>query len=213
MPFYADVPARRTRQVLADGGCLAVVVAAVLAGRAVHGAVAAAAAPAQRFADGSTSLAQRLTDAGDAVDGTPLVGDEVADVLARSAGSASSLARAAAGQHEALLDLATTLGVLVALVPVLLVVAVRAAQRVRWSWRARDARALAASAAGDRLLALRALQRRGGRALLAVDPDPAGAWREDDPRAVRALADLELAALGVRRGVTAAPTSAAPRSP
>ncbi|WP_432512938.1 hypothetical protein [Kineococcus sp. SYSU DK001] len=213
MPFYADVPARRTRQVLADAGCLALVAAAVLAGRTVHGTVAAAAEPARRFADGSASLAQRLTDAGDAVDGTPLVGDEVADVLDRSAGSASSLARAAAGQHEALLDLATTLGVLVALVPVLLVVAVRAAQRVRWARRVRDARALAADLAGDRVLALRALQRRDAGPLLAVDPDPAGAWRDDDARAVRALADLELTALGVRRRVTATPTSTAPRSP
>ncbi|WP_432563796.1 hypothetical protein [Kineococcus sp. SYSU DK003] len=199
MHLYADLPARRARQLAADAVWLVLVVLAVLTGRAVHGTVASAAGPAQRFADGSTSLAQRLADAGDAVAGTPLVGDEVADVLDRSADSAASLAQAAAGQRDSLLDLATTLGVLVALLPILLVSAVRLAQRLRWAARVRDAHRLTATPAGDRVLALRALQRRDARRLFAVSADPAGAWRDGDEDAVRALADVELTALGVRR--------------
>ncbi|PRY10460.1 hypothetical protein [Kineococcus rhizosphaerae] len=199
MPFYADTPARRTRQLTADAVCALLVVLAALAGRAVRSAVSAVADPARRFAEGSTSLSAQLHDAGTAVARTPLVGDDVAAVLDRSAGSAASLARAAGEQQDAVLRLAATLGLLTALVPIAVVVLVRAVQRVRWARRVRDVRALTGSAAGERVLALRALQHRPSRALLGVDADPAGAWRADDDRVVRALADLELAALGVRR--------------
>ncbi|GAB3462730.1 hypothetical protein AB1207_10390 [Kineococcus endophyticus] len=205
MPLYADLPARRTRQVVGDAGCLLVVVASVLAGRAVHAAVAGVADPARRFADGSTALADGLRSTGGSLGRAPLVGDDVAGLLDRSADSAASLARAAGEQRDAVLHLATVLGLLTALLPVLLVVGVRVVQRLRWAARARDARRLAGTAAGDRVLALRALQRRPGRVLLAVDPDPAGGWLTGDARVVADLADLELAALGVRR-VTAART-------
>ncbi|MEZ0164848.1 hypothetical protein AB2L27_08725 [Kineococcus sp. LSe6-4] len=203
MPLYADLPARRTRQVLADAGCLLVVVAAVAAGRVVHAAVAGVAEPARRFADGSTDLAEGLRSTGGSLGRAPLVGDEVAGLLGRSADSAASLARAAGEQRDAVLHLATVLGLLTALLPVVLVVGVRVVQRSRWAARTRDAHRLAQTAAGERVLALRALQRRPGRVLLDLAPDPATAWLAGEPAVVRSLADLELAALGVRR-VTAA---------
>ncbi|MEW1957798.1 hypothetical protein [Kineococcus sp. NPDC059986] len=206
MPLlYADLPARRTRQVLADVGCLLVVVASVLAGRAVHAAVAGVAGPAGRFEDGTAALAEGLRSSGGPLARAPLVGDDVARLLDRSADSAASLARAAGEQRDAVLHLATVLGAVTVLLPVLLVLGVRGVQRVRWAARAQDGRRLAGTAAGERVLALRALQRRPGRVLLAVDPDPASAWLAGDTAVVRSLADLELAALGVRR-VTAART-------
>ncbi len=64
VPLYADLPARRTRQLVGDAGCLLVVVASVLAGQAVHAAVAGVADPARRFADGSTALADGLRSTG-----------------------------------------------------------------------------------------------------------------------------------------------------
>lgn len=205
MRLYADLPARRTRQLVGDAGCLVVVVASVLAGRAVHAAVAQVADPARRFADGSTALADGLRSTGGSLRRAPLVGDDVAGLLDSSADSAASLARAAGEQRDAVLHLATLLGLLTALLPIALVVGVRVVQRLRWSARARDAHRLAGTPAGDRVLALRALQRRPGRVLLAVDPDPAAGWLTGDATVVRSLADLELAAVGVRR-VTAART-------
>ncbi|GAA0288373.1 hypothetical protein [Kineococcus aurantiacus] len=205
MPFYADTPARRSRQLLADAVCAVLVVVAVLAGLAVHAAVAALAGPARRFADGSTALAEGLRSTGGTLERTPLVGDDVAGVLGRSADSAAALAGAAGQQQDAVLHLALVLGVLTALVPAAVVLAVRAAQRVRWARRVRDARLLAGSAAGERVLALRALQHQPPRVLLGVAADPAGAWRDGDGPVVGALADLELGDLGLRR-VTAART-------
>ncbi|WP_041292062.1 hypothetical protein [Kineococcus radiotolerans] len=203
MLLYADRPAHRSRQLAADGAWLLLVVLSVVAGRAVHGAAASVAAPARGFSAGSRDLAGRLSAAGDAASGTPLIGDDLAGVLGSSAASASSLARAADAQVRSALELATLLGVLTALVPIALVTAVRLLQRVRWARAARRARGLSASPAGERVLALRALQRRAPEQLLAVHPDPAAAWQAQDPAAVRALADLELRALGVERPTAA----------
>lgn len=203
MPFYADRPALRSRQLSADALWLVLVVLSVVAGRAVHGVVVAVADPARSFSAGSGDLARRLSDAGDTASGTPLIGDDLAGVLERSAGSASSLARAADEQVQSVLHLATVLGVLTALVPILVVTAVRVTQRVRWSRRAGRARRLSRTAAGTRVLALRALQRRDEAELLAVHPDPARAWQDGDVATIRALAGLELAAVGL---TTATPT-------
>jgi hypothetical protein len=57
---------------------------------------------------------------------------------------------------------------------------------------------MAKAPAGLELLALRALTTRPLHELAAVAPDPLQAWRTADPDVVRALARLELAAVGVR---------------
>lgn len=204
MPFYADRPARRSRQLTADALWFVLVVLSVLAGRAVHGVVVAVADPARSFSAGSTDLATRLSDAGDTAGRTPLIGDELAGVLDRSAGSATSLARAADEQVQSVLHLATVLGVLTALVPIIVVTAVRVTQRLRWARRAGQVRRLSRTDAGTRVLALRALQHRGEAELLAVHPDPATAWLSGDLLAVRGLAELELRAIGL---VSATPTT------
>ena len=48
------------------------------------------------------------------------------------------------------------------------------------------------------LLALRALVRQPPRRLQRLFPDPVAAWRSGDATALRALADLELAEVGLR---------------
>lgn len=210
MPLYADRPDRRAQQLTADALWLVLVVLSVIAGRAVHGVVVGVADPARSFASGSTDLATRLSDAGDTAARTPLIGDDLAGVLDRSAGSASSLARAADAQVQSVLHLATVLGVLTALVPVVVVTAVRLTQRIRWARAAGDARRLSRTEAGAAVLALRALQHRRAADLLAVHPDPARAWQDGDVPTIRALAGLELAATGL---TTAAPRSTGTGSP
>lgn len=197
MPFYADRPARRSRQLTADALWLVLVALSVIAGRAVHGIVVAVADPARSFSTGSADLAERLSDAGDTASRTPLIGDDLADVLDRSAGSASALAGAADEQVQSVLHLATALELLTALVPIVVVTAVRSAQRIRWARRAGQARRLSRTDAGTRVLALRALQHRDAAELLAVHPDPAQAWQDGDVPTVRALAELELRAVGL----------------
>jgi hypothetical protein len=70
--------------------------------------------------------------------------------------------------------------------------------RVRFFRRKWAVSGLAATAAGQQLLALRALTNRPPRKLAAVGADPVAGWRYEDPVTVRALAALELRAAGIR---------------
>ena len=58
---------------------------------------------------------------------------------------------------------------------------------------------LAATPAGEQLLALRALANRPLAKLAAISDDPVGAWRREDPAAISGLAALELRSAGVAR--------------
>ena len=70
--------------------------------------------------------------------------------------------------------------------------------RMRFFRRKWTAVTLASTAAGEQLLALRALANRPLAKLAAISPDPVGAWRNLDPIAIRGMAALELRASGVR---------------
>ena len=70
--------------------------------------------------------------------------------------------------------------------------------RVRFFRRKWTPSTLASTPAGEQLLALRALANRPLPKLAAVSIDPVGAWRRDDPIAIRGLAALELRASGIR---------------
>ena len=71
--------------------------------------------------------------------------------------------------------------------------------RIRFFRRKWTVISLAQTPAGEQLLALRALANRPLRMLTEVTPDPVGAWRHQDPVAVRGLAALELRSAGVAR--------------
>ena len=92
----------------------------------------------------------------------------------------------------------TVLGLVVALAPILSVVAVWAALRWRFARRAGATALLATSPGGQHLLALRALAGRPLHELVAVSDDPVAAWDAEDPDVTRALADLETRRWGVR---------------
>ncbi|WP_432505184.1 hypothetical protein [Kineococcus arenarius] len=198
MRWYADLPAVRARQVAADAVWLVLVTASVLLGRAVAGAVAALADPARGLAGGARDLSRQLDGAGESAADLPLVGDELTGPLQRAADGAASLAAAGQEQVDAVTHLAAVLGVATAAVPIALVTLLHLVPRLRWRRRAGEARRLAATAGGERLLALRALYTRSSAELLDAHPDPAGAWAREDPAALTALADLQLRAVGLR---------------
>jgi len=71
--------------------------------------------------------------------------------------------------------------------------------RVRFARRKLRVVALARTPAGVQLLALRALANRPLAKLTEVSGDPVGAWRREEPHAIRGLALLELRSAGVAR--------------
>lgn len=198
MIWYADTPARRTRQVAADVGALAWALACVLAGRLVHATILQLAGPAHELRDASRQVEGGLAQARERIDSVPLVGERLADALSPLTGATGQVDRAALDFAAAVERLAVTAGLLTALIPVIAVVVPWLWLRVRFARRAGAARLLAGRADSLDLFALRALAHQGLPALARIDPDPAGAWRRGDPGVVRALAALELASAGLR---------------
>ncbi|MDQ6650632.1 MAG: hypothetical protein M3Z02_11060, partial [Actinomycetota bacterium] len=74
----------------------------------------------------------------------------------------------------------------------------RLPDRLRWAREAGAAARLRAGSLNLELFAVRALAQRPLVELARLGPDPAGAYRRNEPVVVEALAGLELMALGLR---------------
>jgi hypothetical protein len=198
MQLYAQHPALRLRQLGADAGLLAWVVVWVLLARAASRAVQVLAEPGRAVEDLGSSVAGQMSSAAGVAEDVPVVGDELAvpfDALGDAGGSVR-------GAGQAAQDAVDTLSVVLAVVLVVLPVGWLL---LRWlPWRlayvreASAARALLTGTPDLELLAARALATAPLPRLAALPPGTGAAWRAGDPVAVRALAALELARLGLR---------------
>ncbi|MDP5183407.1 hypothetical protein QOZ88_12225 [Blastococcus sp. BMG 814] len=198
MRFYAEHPALRARQLAADLGFLAWTVVWVLVARAAHGAVLLLAGPGRAVEDLGRSVAGSMDSAASAAEGVPLVGGELAAPFDALSGASGSVRGAGQSAQDAVGTLATILAVVLVLLPV-------GWMLLRWlPWRLRYARDAGAvrgmlAAPGDlELLGARALATAPLPDLAALPGGTGAAWRRGDPAAVRALAGLELARLGLR---------------
>lgn len=198
MRWYADAPARRSRQVTADLLVLGWVVAWVLVGRWVFGLVMTLAAPADPLRSAGTGLESRMTEVAGRVIEIPLVGDQLDAPFTGAAGVGTDLVSAGDRLESGVRTVAWLVSLLSAGTPILLVLLVWAALRVAWVRRARALGREVGDPQSQQLLALRALVHQDPGRLQELHPDPVGAWRSGDPEAVRALADLELARVGLR---------------
>ena len=196
MRWYAERPGRAARQVVADVVALAWAVAAVLVGTAVHGGIVGLTGPARTLAEAGGQIEGTFAGAARTASDVPFVGDDLARAFDPGAAAGAGLARAGQDYADAVATLAVTASVLVPIVLLLPVLLGWLPLRLRYARRA--AAATAARFEAPDLLALRALTRAPVRRVRAVDPDPVGAWRAGDPAAVRRLAALELASLGLR---------------
>jgi hypothetical protein len=198
MKLYADLPGRRTTQILADVAMVGWICLWAWVGRRVHDTTLELAAPGRTLQDAGSGFRTQMNSAGDAVRDVPLVGDRIAAPF-RSAGAAgTSIEDAGTGLVEAVTDLATVLGWVTALVPILVVGLLWAMLRGRFVRRATAAQRFIDDAADLDLFALRAMARQPMRKLATISSDPTGAWRRGDQDTIRALALLELKDLGLR---------------
>lgn len=205
MKLYADTPARRSRQVLADVFMLGWVVAWVWVGRTLDALVMNLAVPGRKLTEAGSGFQDGLTSAGDKLAGVPFVPDQVRAPFDVAGGAGGALRDAGQAQVDAVDQLATFLGVAVAALAILVLLVLWLPLRWRFVRQATQAQRFIDSAADLDLFALRALARQPMTALARVHDDPAGAWRARDPEVVRALASLELRATGLRPPPTVAP--------
>ncbi len=197
MKFYANAPGHQARQVLGDLLLVVWIAVWVKLALVVREATLALAAPGEQIEAAGTGLADRLRDAGSTVGGLPLVGDEARAPFDGAGDAADKIAAAGAAQVEAVHTLAFWLGITIAAVPILIVLAVYAPLRLRFIRRATAGARFVDSAADLDLFALRAMSNQPLHRLARISDDPARAWREGDPAVVRALAALELREVGL----------------
>lgn len=198
MKFYADLPPRRTVQVAADLLVLAWILVWTRVGIAVHDSTMELAEPGRRLEGAGRGMREKLQDAGDGVADLPVLGDRVADPFRDVSGAGTSIEGAGADLVTAVERLATTLGWVTALTPILIVGAVWLTLRLRFVRRATSAQRHVDGADDLDLFALRAMTHQPLARLTAISPDPAGAWRRGDTEVIRELAVLELADCGLR---------------
>lgn len=198
MVLYAELPVRRTRQIIGDLFVLFWVVVWIRLGLWLHDLALGLAKPGEMTESAANSLGERLQSAGDRLGEVPLVGDNVAEPLAQASGAIRALAAAGRQQAEAATTFAWWLGLLMALIPILVMLVFYIPFRLRFIRRATAGRRFVDAAADLDLFALRAMANQPLHVLARISDDPAGAWRRGDAPVIHRLAVLELAATGLK---------------
>lgn len=195
---YSTRPLRLFGQLISDITISLWTVIWVFVGMAVHDAIATIAEAGRQVESGSKGLAGNLAAAGQGAHSVPLLGDALGTPLDAASQAALNVAGAGHDLDTTASWLAWVLALAVASPPILTVTVPWLFLRWRFFRRKWVVTALAATAAGQQLLALRALATRSPAKLAAVSADPVGGWRYEDPMVIRGLAALELRAAGIR---------------
>ena len=196
---YATTPSRLLGQLISDIVVIVWTTTWVLVGMAVHSAVSTIAEVGRQVETGANGVSENLESAGDRTDDFPLVGDALSKPLRAASEAALDIAGAGHSLDTTASWLAWVLALAVAAPPILFVAMPWLFLRIRFFRRKWVAITLARTAAGEQLLALRALANRPLAKLVAIHADPVGAWRGQDAAAICGLAALELRAAGVAR--------------
>ena len=196
--FYAETPARRTRQVVGDAWLVLWSVLWIWAAFRVHDLVMNLAAPGLAVADGATDLAGSIDSAGDSISQVPLVGDTLGAPFDGMSSAALSIADAGQATADAVSLLARFLAIALAVLGIASFAMFWVPIRIAFIRRATAARRFVDAAEDLDLFALRAIARQPLHVLARITDDPAGAWRREDREVIHALAALELREEGLR---------------
>lgn len=194
---YATTPGRLAAQLFSDFAIFLWSLIWLLVGTAVYDAISTIAEAGRQVEIGANGIAGNLASAGQGAQHIPVVGDAVSKPLASASAAALDIAGAGHSLDTTAGWLAVLLSLAVVAVPLLIVVIPWLFLRLRFFRRKWTVTGLAATPAGEQLLALRALTNRPPRKLTAISADPVGGWRDEDPATIRALAALELRAAGI----------------
>ena len=194
---YASRPGRLALQLLSDLVVAAWTTLWVLVGMAVHAAVFTIAEAGRQVEHGANGVAGNLDSAGRSANHVPWIGDVLSKPLTAAGRAAHDIAGAGHNLDVTAAWLAVLLALAVAAPPILAVGMPWLFLRLRFFMRKWTVVGLAATPAGEQLLALRALANRPLRRLAALDADPVGAWRRQDAAVIHGLAALELRSAGL----------------
>ncbi|MBI1351063.1 MAG: hypothetical protein GC156_08090 [Actinomycetales bacterium] len=192
MVFYADIPARRARQMLGDIWLVAWSALWVWAAFRLYDLVMNLATPGLAIAQSATDLAGNISDAGDSIGQVPLVGETLSTPFDGMSSAALSIADAGQATADAVSLLARFLAVSLAVLGIMSFAVFWVPIRIMFIRRASAARRFVDASEDLDLFALRAMARQPLHVLARISDDPAGAWRRQDRAVIDALAALEL---------------------
>ena len=178
---YSTRPGRLMAQLLSDFAVVLWTALWLLVGLAVYDAVSTIAEAGRQVESGAHGIASNLASAGHGAQHIPVVGDAVSKPLNSASQAALDLAGAGHDLDSTASWLAVLLAMAVVAVPILMADVPWLFLRLRFFRRKLTVSALAATPAGEQLLALRALTNRPPGKLAAVSVDPVGGWRREDP--------------------------------
>lgn len=194
MRLYAEVPYFKTRQILLDVAVLLWIVVWVRIGFRTRELVARLAEPGRDLEAAGGGFARNLDSISERVPDVPFVGDALRSPFEAAAGAGRTLESAGQTHQDVVLTLATWLGLLLALIPILYITIKVLPARVLWIRDASAASRLRLDAEDLQLFALRAVANRPLHELQRACADPARALAVGD---YKPLAELELGALGL----------------
>jgi hypothetical protein len=203
--LYPQLPGRRLGTLSRDLLIVALLLLFALIGKAVHDAVDELAVLGEGVRSGGEAVEGGFDSAADAVDGTPVVGDDLADGL-RDAGGASggNVADLGAAGEEKVHYLANLLGLLTFAIPSALVLLAMVPPRIRQIRQLTAASRVLREPVGERrrLLAMRAAFALPYGQLLRYTDDPIGdlAANRYEPLIAAVMEDVGLRLPAARRG-------------
>ncbi|HBX79721.1 MAG: hypothetical protein WAV45_04235 [Propionibacteriaceae bacterium] len=213
MRLYAKPSPLLVRQLLTDVGLLAWVFLWWFLGRAADAGIRALEVPVRSIADATSKTQVSFANTASSVGGIPGIGGAIRQPFETAAEGLRTLTTTVLQQVVTLENLASLVGMLVFVVPVVYLALRLLPGRVRLILEANAALAMGPGAAMIDLMALRALSTQPLRRLQNVGPDPAAGWWARDPAMIRTLAGLEYDRLGLPFPSDGTPISAATAEP
>ena len=156
MKPYSDFAGRRTAQIVADVIAIALIAAWVWLGVTVYSLIANLAVYGVQLEDAGAGFRETMSQVGENLGSIPLIGPGIRIPFDGASDAGGALEAAGQSQQDAILQLATALGIGIAALPIAMILLLWLLPRIRFVRRAGRARALASGGAGIDLLALRA---------------------------------------------------------
>jgi hypothetical protein len=200
MRLYPDMPGRRAAVITRDALVVMLLVLFGLVGLVVHGAVESIAVLGTGVREAGSSVRDGFEAAADAVDGVPVVGDDLGGALRGAGeGTGGNVEDLGRSGEDAVRDLATILGLTTFALPSLVLLTLYLPSRLELARRLTAAdRVLLADLSPERrrLIAMRAAFSLPYAQLLAYTRDPLGDLAEEryDALVAAALEDVGLRA-------------------
>ena len=198
MRLYSVFAPRRARQIFADVIAVAFIAGWVWLGVTVYQLIGQLAQFGRDMEDAGAGFRQTMSEVGENLGSIPLIGPGIRAPFDGASGAGQALETAGQGQQDAINQLATTLGIGIAALPIAMILVLWLIPRIRFVRRASRAQAMVKAGAGVDLLALRALATQKLSTIALVDEDAMSAWRRGDEQVMRKLAAIEVQASGIR---------------